>query len=131
MNAAFFLLAQGPSQETAQWRWLTWGSAFAAIGWVVVSDYSRYAAPFAKLQQNLRVIRRRDQLDDVEVAFFRRHFARSRAQRLDGAPHSIRHDAGVPVRPKGARNGCRTQSGEKTIGWAAARSQHIIIKPRT
>jgi hypothetical protein len=61
MNAAFFLLAQ----KTARWRWLTSGSAFAAIGWVVVSNYSRHAAPFAKLQQNLRVIRRCDRLDDM------------------------------------------------------------------
>ena len=45
--AAFFLLAQSPSRETAQWRWLTWGSAFAAIGWVVVSIlFSWYAAHF-------------------------------------------------------------------------------------
>jgi membrane protein len=37
----------GPSRETAQWRWLTWGSAFAAIGWVVVSIlFSWYAAHF-------------------------------------------------------------------------------------
>jgi len=80
-ECGFFLLAQGPSQETAEWRWLIWGSAFAAIGWAVVSNYSRYAAPFTKLQQNLRVIRRCDRLDDMEVAFFHRHFATSRAQR--------------------------------------------------
>ena len=37
----------GPSRDTAQWRWLTWGSAFAAIGWVVVSIlFSWYAAHF-------------------------------------------------------------------------------------
>ena len=37
----------GRSRETAQWRWLTWGSAFAAIGWVVVSIlFSWYAAHF-------------------------------------------------------------------------------------
>jgi len=38
----------GPSRETAQWRWLTWGSALAAIGWVVVSIlFSWYTAHFA------------------------------------------------------------------------------------
>jgi membrane protein len=37
----------GPSRETAQWRWLTWGSAFAAIGWLAVSViFSWYAAHF-------------------------------------------------------------------------------------
>jgi membrane protein len=37
----------GPSRETVQWRWLTWGSAFAAIGWLVVSViFSWYAAHF-------------------------------------------------------------------------------------
>jgi membrane protein len=37
----------GPSREKAQWRWLSWGSAFAAIGWLVVSVvFSWYAASF-------------------------------------------------------------------------------------
>jgi membrane protein len=37
----------GPSRETAQWRWLTWGSAFAAIGWLAVSVvFPWYAAHF-------------------------------------------------------------------------------------
>jgi membrane protein len=37
----------GPSREAAQWRWLTWGSAFAAIGWLAVSViFSWYAAHF-------------------------------------------------------------------------------------
>jgi len=35
------------SREKAQWRWLTWGSAFAAIAWLVVSVlFSWYAANF-------------------------------------------------------------------------------------
>ena len=37
----------GPSRETVGWRWLTWGSAFAAIGWLAVSVvFSWYAAHF-------------------------------------------------------------------------------------
>jgi hypothetical protein len=48
------------------------GSAFAVIGSVVVSNYSRDTRRI-KLQQNLRVIGRCDRLDDVEVAFFHRH----------------------------------------------------------
>jgi membrane protein len=45
--AVAMMYRYGPSRETAQWRWLTWGSAFAAIGWVVVSIlFSWYAAHF-------------------------------------------------------------------------------------
>lgn len=37
----------GPSRERARWRWLTWGSAFAAVAWVVVSlAFSWYVAGF-------------------------------------------------------------------------------------
>jgi len=37
----------GPSREKPQWRWVTWGSAFAAIAWLVVSIlFSWYAANF-------------------------------------------------------------------------------------
>ncbi len=37
----------GPSREHARWRWLTWGSAFAAIAWVIVSlAFSWYVASF-------------------------------------------------------------------------------------
>jgi membrane protein len=41
------LYRYGPSREKAQWRWLTWGSVFAAIGWLVVSIlFSWYAENF-------------------------------------------------------------------------------------
>src|SRR4029079_10302780 len=34
----------GPSRSEAQWRWITWGSAFAAVAWIVVSIlFSWYA----------------------------------------------------------------------------------------
>ena len=37
----------GPSRSEPQWRWISWGSAFAAIAWVVVSvGFSWYAANF-------------------------------------------------------------------------------------
>jgi membrane protein len=37
----------GPSRARPKWRWLTWGSAFAAIGWLAVSIlFSWYAANF-------------------------------------------------------------------------------------
>ena len=37
----------GPSREKPQWRWVTWGSGFAAIMWLVMSIlFSWYAAHF-------------------------------------------------------------------------------------
>lgn len=37
----------GPSRTAPQWRWITWGSALAAIAWIVVSiGFSWYAQNF-------------------------------------------------------------------------------------
>ena len=37
----------GPSRENARWRWVTWGSSFAALAWVLVSlAFSWYVASF-------------------------------------------------------------------------------------
>jgi membrane protein len=37
----------GPSRSKPKWRWITWGSAFAASGWLAVSVlFSWYAANF-------------------------------------------------------------------------------------
>jgi len=37
----------GPSRREAEWRWISWGSAVAAIGWLAVSGlFSYYAAHF-------------------------------------------------------------------------------------
>jgi membrane protein len=42
----------GPSRETARWRWITWGSALAAIVWVAASAlFSWYAANFGKFNE--------------------------------------------------------------------------------
>jgi membrane protein len=42
----------GPSRETAKWRWITWGSAIAALLWISVSGlFSWYAASFGKFNQ--------------------------------------------------------------------------------
>ena len=41
------LYRYGPSRQEAQWRWITWGSAFAAISWLVVSFlFSYYTSHF-------------------------------------------------------------------------------------
>jgi membrane protein len=42
----------GPSREQAQWRWITWGSALAAIAWLVMSLlFSWYAAKFGSFNK--------------------------------------------------------------------------------
>jgi membrane protein len=41
------LYRYGPDRARAQWRWITWGSVFAAVAWLVVSIlFSWYAAHF-------------------------------------------------------------------------------------
>jgi membrane protein len=42
----------GPSRETARWRWVTWGSAIAALLWLAVSGlFSWYAANFGNFNE--------------------------------------------------------------------------------
>jgi membrane protein len=42
----------GPSRETPRWRWITWGSAIAALLWLCVSGlFSWYAASFGKFNE--------------------------------------------------------------------------------
>ncbi len=42
----------GPSREKAQWRWITWGSAFAALGWLAASIlFSWYAESFGSFNK--------------------------------------------------------------------------------
>jgi membrane protein len=42
----------GPSREAPKWRWITWGSAIAALLWLIVSGaFSWYAANFGKFNE--------------------------------------------------------------------------------
>jgi membrane protein len=42
----------GPSRENARWRWITWGSALAALLWLAASGlFSWYAANFGKYNE--------------------------------------------------------------------------------
>lgn len=42
----------GPSRETPKWRWITWGSAIAALLWLAVSGlFSWYAANFGQFNE--------------------------------------------------------------------------------
>jgi membrane protein len=46
------LYRYGPSRSRPKWRWITWGSAFAAIAWMVVSLlFSWYAANFGSYNE--------------------------------------------------------------------------------
>jgi membrane protein len=46
------LYRYGPSRSRPKWRWITWGSAFAAVSWIVVSLlFSWYAASFGSYNQ--------------------------------------------------------------------------------
>src|SRR5262249_15359550 len=45
--AIAILFRYGPSREKAQWRWISWGSVFAAVAWVVISIlFSWYTSHF-------------------------------------------------------------------------------------
>ncbi|MGD9617844.1 MAG: YihY/virulence factor BrkB family protein [Alphaproteobacteria bacterium] len=42
----------GPSRDEPKWRWISWGSIFAAVGWLVFSAaYSFYAANFGTFNE--------------------------------------------------------------------------------
>jgi membrane protein len=42
----------GPSQAEPRWRWISWGSAFAALAWLGVSGlFSWYAANFGNFNK--------------------------------------------------------------------------------
>jgi membrane protein len=42
----------GPSRDTPKWRWITWGSAFAAVAWLISSAvFSFYAANFGSFNK--------------------------------------------------------------------------------
>jgi membrane protein len=44
----------GPSREAPRWRWITWGSALAAILWLAISAlFSWYASSFGKFNETI------------------------------------------------------------------------------
>jgi membrane protein len=50
--ALAFVYRYGPSRSRPKWRWITWGSAFAALAWIVASIlFSWYAANFGSYNQ--------------------------------------------------------------------------------
>jgi membrane protein len=50
--ALALIYRHGPSRSKPKWRWITWGSAFAALAWIVGSIlFSWYAANFGSYNQ--------------------------------------------------------------------------------
>lgn len=50
--ALAFVYRYGPSREAPRWRWITWGSAAAALIWLAASAlFSFYAANFGKFNE--------------------------------------------------------------------------------
>lgn len=48
--ALALLYRYGPAREPPEWRWVTWGSAFATIGWIAASvGFSLYLENFADM----------------------------------------------------------------------------------
>ena len=46
------LYRYGPSRNRAKWRWVTWGSALAAVAWLITSlGFSWYVANFGKYNE--------------------------------------------------------------------------------
>lgn len=52
LGSLALLYRYGPSRDKAQWRWVTWGSAIAALLWLVVSAlFSWYVSNFGKYNE--------------------------------------------------------------------------------
>ena len=64
------LYRYGPDRRAARWQWVTVGSVFAAVTWLVASFlFSRYLHQLRQLQCHLWVPRRRRRPDDLVVDF--------------------------------------------------------------
>ena len=84
-------IATARAAGVAKWRWISVGSVFAALAWLVVSSlFSWYLGEFRQLQRHLWRARRRGRPDDVDVAFDHRGAGRRRAQFRDRAPDRLR-----------------------------------------
>ena len=93
----------GPSREAPQWRWITWGSATAALLWLAISGlFSWYAANFGKFNETYGSLGAAIGFIDMALDLGDRDPPRGRAQCRDGTPDHPRHHHG----------------GSKTYGYA-------------
>ena len=59
----------GPDRQHAKWRWITWGSATAALLWLAASALFSWYYELRQFQQDLWDARRRNWPYDVDVDF--------------------------------------------------------------
>ncbi len=71
----------GPSREAAKWRWVSWGSAFAAVAWVIGSAGFSWYVQLRQLQQNLWFAGRGGRFHDLDLDFHHHHPGRRRTER--------------------------------------------------
>jgi YihY family inner membrane protein len=120
------LYRYGPSRRWARWRWISVGSVFAALAWLL--PVLLVPRQFRQLQRHLRSAGRGGRLDDVDVAFNYRGAGRRRAQFRARASDRARFDRGAgkaarhPRRRHGRYGwGCRDiERDSRNVGLAAA-----------
>ena len=94
----------GPSRTAAQWRWITWGSAFAAVSGLAASASFLVRRQFRQLQQDLWLARRNRRLYDLDVGIDRRRSDWSQARRGTGAPDSAGQGGRLAIRAPARRH---------------------------
>jgi membrane protein len=102
----------GPSREAPRWRWITWGSAIAALLWIIVSGgFSWYAANFGNFNATYgslgAVV---GFMTNVALDLRHRYSDWGRDRRRDGASNGSRHHNGIIKahgRARGAHGGHR------------------------
>ena len=75
----------GPDRQHAQWHWITWGSATAAVFWIIVSIlFSWYVTNFGSYNKTDGSLGSGCGFHDLDLDFVHGHFGRCRDRRRDG-----------------------------------------------
>ena len=113
----------GPSRDQPQWRWISPGSVFAA------RDLDRGFAtfflvhvPLRKLQQDLRVARRRGRLHDLDLDIHDGHSDRRQAQCGARTSNRRRHHGGLAGTARRARCPDGRHRRAQHLTWTVQRS---------
>ena len=118
------LYRYGPSRREPRWQWISVGSAFAAIAWLVSSALlSWYLVSFAHYDASLRLPWRRHRHDDVDVDFFNRDLVWRPAQFRNRAPDGSRFDR---PRRQAARRPRRRHGGYGRKGTVSLRQRRCF-----
>ena len=68
-----FVYRYGPSRTEPQWRWITWGSALAAIAWIAIDWLFVVRRQLRQLQQDLWIAGRSRHPNVLALALGRNH----------------------------------------------------------